>query len=72
LFNALLQPPADLVEQSILLPVDLSTGLVIGPPGVLAFGFKSSRGALPLQLLRKGRCQTGGLLGLLERIVQLR
>jgi len=46
--------------------------MVIGPPGVLTPGFKRPRCPLPLQLLGQGRRQAGGLLRVLERLIQFR
>lgn len=71
MIDALFQPPADLVEQGILPPVDLAAGLVVGAPHLFALSFEGSCGALPLQLLRERGCETRGLFRLLERRVQL-
>lgn len=53
LFDALLQPPADLIEQRVFLAVDLAAGRIVGAPGFFPLGFKAARGALPLQFFRK-------------------
>jgi hypothetical protein len=53
-FYALLQSAAYFVKNGILLSVDLSAGLVVGAPGVFAFGFQRSHGTLPLQFLKEG------------------
>jgi hypothetical protein len=40
LLDALHEPPADLIEQLILLPVDVAAGLVVCPPSLLALLFQ--------------------------------
>ena len=70
-FDALLQPLADLVEQRVLLAIDIAAGLVVGAPGLVALAFQRPRLALALELLRQSRAQACGLLGCLERLVQL-
>jgi len=69
-FEVLCQPLADGVEQRILLRVDLTAGMVIGPPGLLTPGFKRTHYPLPLQLLGQGGRQADGLLRVLECLIQ--
>jgi len=70
--DALLESPADLIEQLVLLPVDVAAGLVVGPPGFLALLFKLARRALAFELLGERRRETGLLLGLFERLIHIR
>src|SRR5450756_788627 len=72
LLNALLQPPADLIEQPILLPVDVAAGLIVGPPGLFALLFELARRALAFELFGERRRETGLLLGLLARLIHVR
>src|SRR5665647_2770321 len=71
LLDTLLQPPADLIEQLILLPVDIAAGLIVCPPGLFALVFQLTLRALTLELLGERRRETGLLLGLLERLIHV-
>ncbi len=51
------QPPADLVEQVVLLAVDLTAGLIVGAPGLVALAFENPYGALPPQLFWERWCE---------------
>ena len=71
LFQLLLQPLTDLVQQGVLLAVDLATRLVECAPRLVALPLEHPRFALALQLLRQRRGDARGLLRRLERLVQL-
>jgi hypothetical protein len=62
LFQLLLQPLTDLVQQGVLLAVDLAARLVKGSPGFVAFPLEPPRFAQALQLLRQRRGETQRLV----------